>query len=289
MKTFTTLTLSILALLFYHCGSKTDKPDSTTQIDSIKFVEPQETDLDTSIVLVEDSSRALILGKGPVRKLWERAYTWCGFKSQITGSRPIYLGPASTFRMGSIIDDKGVSYNTLDDLLTPDQKKKLYNYGSATPCDFEDDSKKKIETVLKANLDFGNAQLNALVQSERKVLFKIDSFKINSIKLDRLYPMLSKTENESLKEYLGSVTKPNRLLLSHEIEVKGFSAIINLEYNIEAGLQAKIAQGVIAQLADGNAQASVEIINSRTIKISSKNSVFFPFAACIKAELVTAN
>jgi len=226
------------------------------------------------------------LGKGPVRKLWQRAYKWCGFKTEITGSAPVYLGPASTLRMGSIIDSKGNAFNTLDDILTPDQKKKIFKMGSATPCDFEDDSKKKIETVLKANLDFGDAELNSMVQTERKVLFKIDSFRVNSIWQDRLSSLLTRDTTADLVEFKNSLKPANRLFLTHEIEVVGFSATIKLDATITAALKAKIAKGEIKKLADGKVDFDVEVVNSKTIKISSKKSVFIPFAACVKSEFI---
>jgi hypothetical protein len=296
------LTISTMILIFGACNNRNNSNETkagdsslndksirdTIMNDTLKIhpLSPEEIislsdtispEIDTS------NSKGLFGGKGKLWRLWEKLHKNCQNSAMTKGMT--FLGVSNTVGVGSIIlydnTKKGyfASYPLLKEKFNPEQQKLIFNNGTSTTCSFLQNTKVTSEFLIKSNIiNSGNGSLNAQIQNAKSVDSKIDSWQQDALYLDAFKGVINHMNDDYSMNYLAASKLPGRYIIATEIQITGFSALINTKTTISADLIAELEKGISEKIGDTNATVKFSYEGEKTIKVSTTGS-FIVFGA----------
>ena len=292
MRNYYAVFLVVMTVIFSACHS-TDSGDSSQTQDSIVFNDLDSLKLESLnhfLTGITDSNGIdKITGKGKTWRLWRSLHKDC--QNDDVAKDKVYFGVSNTLGIGTIVeiseDGKIMpDFKLLKENLTPEQVKVVYNDGVAASCTYDRTTKVGIDFLAQSQFNTASsADLNAAIVNSKEITAKMDSWQINNLLKGGLATILINPTAEHLKDYKKRLTGENRYVISNEIVVNGFSAMINTKTQISADLKAKLQAGLVQNVGDTAAQVKFSYVDDTTIRMSTVGK-FIVFCTLIEAKFV---
>jgi hypothetical protein len=282
MKLFFSLVAMIITGSFSACnsgGSNNTEPQQTTQKDTLKLkgidsVESVALSDKISSAIDTSDTKGLLKGKGKLWKVWEKLHKNCQRNEMTKGMT--YLGVSNTLGVGSILlyDESKKSYIASFPMnraqFPKEQHSLLFKDGTSSDCQYQEATKVAVDFLINSRMEASaEGSLNAAIGSARAINSKIDSWKQNVLYVDAFQMTLNRMTTDYAKDYISTTKLPNRYVIVTEIQINGFSALITTKTTIDAGLKAKLEQGITQKVGDTDATLTFSYVNDKTIKAST--------------------
>ncbi len=293
MKKFTKVIVVflIVGLFMTSCKKLEIKEEAFNEADTVKFdkkdryYEPYDTG-----TKAQAFDFKLHLFKGSTWRMWRKIHKECMQAQWIPNS--YYFGVSNTIGLGAIINKDDGLERRLEDALTTTEVPTVLNYGNWTTCNYSQELTINLNTFLQADFAFTdrtspdlNTELAVAIVKASSTQVKIDSWRVNNLVEGPLKDLIKGSSDPKKQAYLNDLTSDNNRIVMKEIEVKGFTSLVQLSTDMSANLEAKLKQGVIAKIGNSGFEAEFKFINRREIEVKSGGN-FRPFGVKMKGEKV---
>jgi len=275
-------------------SKKNGEGSDTTKINSADTLKISPIDTSTARLMSDSNSpeidttnnKSLFARKGKLWKLWEQLHRNCQNNEMTKGMT--YLGVSNTLGTGTILnyDNTNKRYNAsfpmLKEKFTADQQKLIFNDGTSSACSFDQKTKISSDFLLKSKIiGTGNVDLNTAIESAKDIQSKIESWRQNVLFIDAFVPLINRMQDQFSKDYVAASKLPDRYIIVTEIQIEGFSAIINTQKKISAELKAELEKGISEKIGETTAKVTYSYIGEKSIKATTTGS-FIVFGALSK-------
>ena len=277
------IVLAVSAILFlWACTSCHKKKEY------VDFEMVTQNDVDTSHYKGFD----FIAGKGEVWKLWDKVFKAC-MKSEIFND-PYYFGMTNTIDLGAITDKKHESVIRLIDtnIFTQSEINRMMKTGSPASCEYVQQLTMSLNVFLNSEFSVTspgasdiNAELNLAISTAKNGTMKIDGWQKDELITGVLGDILDETTDPKKIKFKKDLLTEGNLILVRGAKINGFSSEITTQNEISAGLEAKLRQGILANIGNTGAQAKFEFVNKTTISVLSSGE-FYIFGQYMKGKKV---
>ena len=278
-----TILLLLLAASFLLSCQKLEIQEETFQeADTLKFDKKDKVfDASKPEMVVQSFDLKIHLFKGSTWRMWKKILKECMQAAWIPNA--YYMGASNTISLGAIIDGDDGLERRLQDALTEAEIATVINYGNWTSCNYTQELTINLNTFIQADFSFTdqstpdlNAELSLGIKKASSTKVKIDSWRVNNLVEGPLKDLIKNSAEASKKSYLTDLLVKENRIVDKEIEVKGFSSIIELSTEMSAGLEAKLKQGIIAKVGNAGFDAEFKFLSKTTIEVKSGGN-FVPF------------
>lgn len=291
----TSLSMLLVAVVLFLSSCKNSKDQET----ELEFESLSKAELDTTLWSQKDSVLnstqvpefdARIFGKGATWKAWEKIHKEC-FKADWFES-PYYMGVTSKIPIGSITDKNDQLQLRLQDGFDSTEMKTIIQEGNFTSCTYLHSTELNMDILLQGSVDITQdveqdieLELGTKLNRSKKTSIKIESWRVNTLVLKLMNELLKKNDDEKKVLFKQTLkTKGNRLL-TKVAEIKGFSSIIEFDSDMSPELQAKLKEGIIANVGSGSLEAKIKFKTSKSIEMISTGNVFV-FVEMVKGKKI---
>lgn len=298
MKNFINITL-ILFLLFAVSACQQLKPE-----EGFEFSELSEDELSEipdfallsfkpeaeltefpEITVQSHRPKLLLVRKGETWKLWKNIFRDC-IKSEIF-RKPVYLGTTNTLGLGTILDQNLQSACTTlkKGGFTDDEIKKIINEGAPASGQYKLKVDKNINLILGTeSIDAVDVELSFILNKSKYFTVEIDEYKVDNLLTENLNQIImASPENKPV--YSSCLSKKGSKIMVNVVKISQFSALIESDKEISAGLKARLKDlenPIEADLKNGG-RIGFRYVSDKTIEILNKGD-FFAFGHFKKAE-----
>ena len=278
-----TILLLLLAASFLLSCQKLEIQEETFQeADTLKLDKKDKVfDASKPEMVVQSFDLKIHLFKGSTWRMWKKILKECMQAAWIPNA--YYMGASNTISLGAIIDGDDGLERRLQDALTEAEIATVINYGNWTSCNYTQELTINLNTFIQADFSFTdqstpdlNAELSLGIKKASSTKVKIDSWRVNNLVEGPLKDLIKNSAEASKKSYLTDLLVKENRIVDKEIEVKGFSSIIELSTEMSAGLEAKLKQGIIAKVGNAGFDAEFKFLSKTTIEVKSGGN-FVPF------------
>lgn len=278
-----TIVLLLLVTSFLSSCKKVEIQEETfNQSDTIKFDKKDRVfDANKPEMTVQTFDLKIHLFKGSTWRMWKKILKECMQAAWIPNA--YYMGPSNTITLGAIIDGDDGLERRLQDALTEAEIATVINYGNWSACNYSQDLTINLNTFIQADFSFIdpstpdlNTELSVGIKKASSTNVKIDSWRTNNLVEGPLKDLIKNSTEANKKSYLADLLVKENRIVDKEIEVKGFTSIVELSTEMSIGLEAKLKQGVIAKVGNAGFDAEFKFINKKTIEVKSGGN-FIPF------------
>lgn len=260
-------------------------PDSKKA--DLQFTDVNLPEVDTTVR--DTNSLAAKNVRGYAARYWGKVFKHCMQSLLLKKKDADYLGPSNTLGLGTITDENlDVTYRLVDaNTFSDAELKKIILPGGPTSCQYEISSNIDVEAMMNAKVSVRNDDdlslgLGTAIKNRKNVNFNVTSWQKDELITGQLMDALNSSPTAAKKAFKEDLLKPERIIMTRLIRIKGFSADIELKNDISADLKAKLNSGVIANLGNADAAVKVSIVNSKTIRLKSSDD-FFVYGKFVKA------
>lgn len=277
----------MLLLLMLSCNPQpSDKTTKNDQKDQFIFEDtPNDVlgNINQTIISPDTAENGIVstAAKGSLWTIFTKTFKDC-WQDETFKKNIVYLGPSNSKYLGAILSkDKQTTWKTLEKVFGQDydQLKKFCQAGSEAPdnCDKDELISNYFNILLDGSyatsLD-GNLKLT--LEDRKHIKMLTGKWRVDEIILGDFNSYMDTAKNQSVIDYKKYLTSGSNYLLTKVLVIEDFSAEIETNRKIDAGLEGKLDKGIKMELLGQNADslnAKMKIAFTRTsdgkVKVSA--------------------
>jgi hypothetical protein len=282
MKNTQLLLISAVLVLLFSCTDK-NKEERAHDPLKITLVNTNEQDLAAinQQLIKTDTAQSGLQTTAAKANLWTafmRAFNNC-FQDETFKKNVIYLGPSNSKYVGSILSrDKSITWKTLESAFGSNYQsavKKIVNEGNPAPdqCQNSELLSNYVNVLMDGTpSEAVNGQLKLAIEDRRNIKMLTGRWRVDELVLGDFISYLDTAKSKSVADYKKYLVNNKNYLLTKVLIIENFSAEIESNRQLDAGLQAQLATGittVIKSRAD-SADAKLNLTFSRGAQGSIK-------------------
>src|ERR1043165_5335232 len=225
---------------------------------------------------------------GAVEQTWRKLHHACLTNDFF--KQPSYLGISNTVGLGSVYTrpQQFLQWD-IDKLVTVDQKKRIVNSGQPQSCTYTEKLTVDFQAFVSTSISQTgvDAELSVAVKNSKNITAQIDNWQIDNLVKGELADILNTTNDSKLLQYKHDLLTKKLLVIYRVSRINGFSAVINLETDVSAGLAAKLKGGIIQNIGNTEAKLRFSYGSDKQIIVTSLGS-FMVFVEFAKAKQITS-
>ncbi|WP_316834487.1 hypothetical protein [Pedobacter nutrimenti] len=247
-----------ISVLFFSCQEKKVKEQYT-----FEDIPSSKLDSINMALASSDTSKSGIITNAAKGSLWTsfmKTFKDC-FQDETFTKGIIYLGPTNSKYLGAILsNDKQITWKSLEKVLNGNEKEmNKFCAPSTNPadnCDKNELLNNYLGVLLNGTAQNVDANLKLAIEDRKSIKMLTGKWRIDEILLGDFNSYMDATKDSAVIDYKKYLTMKDNFIITKILVLENFSAEIESNRKLDAGLQAELQKGISAPTASVGADST---------------------------------
>ncbi|WP_415325101.1 hypothetical protein [Chryseobacterium sp. MMS23-Vi53] len=267
MKSLQIILLSFFLFSFFSCREESKKNKNDLTHYAFEDAPSEDVDAINQEIISPDTVRTGIITTAAKGSLWTaftKTFKDC-WQDETFKKNIIYLGPSNSKYLGTIVSkDKQITWKSLEKVLNGNYNEinKFCQQGNGAPnnCNKDELINNYFDILLDGNYSNIDANLKLALEDRRQIKMITGKWRVDEIILGDFNSYMDKSTDPAVIDYKRYLTNKNNYIITKILVIENFSAEVESNRKMDAGLTAKLDTGINTEIKNqGNDSSDTQL------------------------------